>query len=616
MDRRSFLKSAAAAVPGVYSSISADECLAKTIDDHRNTITAFDYRGVTLLESRWRSQVVNGQKYLLSISNDDILKGFRSAAGISAAGRTLGGWCARDSSTVFGQWLSAMARLYQATGDSALRDKAINLTSEFAKTITPGGDTGMRHYSFDKLVCGLVDLGRYGDYPEALLLLDRISDFAIKNLDRSNHPAIAGQSYQGTPHEWYTLAENQYRAYQQTGDLKFKSFAEVWLYHSYWNKFEKDASPSDAHGVHAYSHLNSFSSCAMMHDVEGDAASLQILKNAYAYMNDHQCYATGGFGPTETFMALDGGLGRALDTRSDTFETGCGSWAIFKLSRYLTKFTGDAHYGDWMERAFYNGVGAALPVAGAGKNFYYSDYRVSGGMKVYNWEAFTCCSGTYFQDLADYHNLIYYKDQSSLYVNLYIPSVVAWKRPEGEVRVTQETTYPQTDTSTLTVGSGRPASFALKLRIPAWTSGATLELNGKKLDVPCRAGDWATVTRVWTSGDRLQVKIPLSLRMQPVDKFHPDRVAVVRGPVVLVLEGDYHDPNFRLPSQDADLERWLVADNRPTPHGSIRPGDIAFRVNLPNGHVAREKFVPYYVPGEAFPYKMYFDRNLLPVSLW
>ena len=61
---------------------------------------------------------------------------------------------------------------------------------------------------------------------------------------------------------------------------------------------------------------------------------------------------------------LDGSLGKALETRSDTFETLCGSWAGFKLARYLMLFTGEARYGDWIERLFYNGAGAALPRSG------------------------------------------------------------------------------------------------------------------------------------------------------------------------------------------------------------------------------------------------------------
>jgi DUF1680 family protein len=81
--------------------------------------------------------------------------------------------------------------------------------------------------------------------------------------------------------------------------------------------------------------------------VEGDAKYLRIIRNAYDYLQNTQCYATGGYGPNERFMAPDGSLGKALDTRSDTFETICGSWGGFKLSRYLTQFTGESRYGDW-----------------------------------------------------------------------------------------------------------------------------------------------------------------------------------------------------------------------------------------------------------------------------
>ena len=101
---------------------------------------------------------------------------------------------------------------------------------------------------------------------------------------------------------------------------------------------------------------------------------------------------------------------RSSDTARTPSKRACGSWAAFKLSRYLIAFTGEARYGDWAERILYNGIGAALPVTAEGKTFYYSDYRLAGGMKVYYWDALPCCSGTYIQAVADYHNIIYYKD--------------------------------------------------------------------------------------------------------------------------------------------------------------------------------------------------------------
>jgi DUF1680 family protein len=110
--------------------------------------------------------------------------------------------------------------------------------------------------------------------------------------------------------------------------------------------------------------------------------------------------------------------------------------------------------------------------------------------------------------------------------------------------------------------------------------------------------------------------------MEPVDRQHPDRVAVMRGPVVLVLEGAYHDPRFRLPERDEELATWLVPERwtKPlailSPHDEVRDTMSVFRVAPPGAEPARLKFRPFYDTGEGYPYFMYFDRRQLPWRLW
>src|SRR5258708_2509536 len=338
-----------------------------------------------------------------------------------------------------------MSRIYCATRDTAMLDKTVRLFTEWAKTVKPDGDCRMRHYPFEKLVCGLVDMQAYAGIKEAGAMLEKVTAWAMKNLSRENVPASRDGLASGRPSEWYTLSENLYRAYQLTGNSMYKEFGDAWLSHSWWNKFADTAAPADAYGVHAYSHVNTFSSAAMAYAVTGDTRYLNIIRNAYDWLQNSQCYSTGGYGPSETIVARKGGLGQVLEVRSDTFETCCGSWAAFKLSRYLLSFTREARYGDWAEQMLYNGIGAALPVTPDGKTFYYSDYRVGGGMKVYYWDAWPCCSGTYIQAVADYHNIIYYKDASSLYVNGFVPSEVTWSHPGGEVKLAQERTHSRKD---------------------------------------------------------------------------------------------------------------------------------------------------------------------------
>jgi DUF1680 family protein len=409
--------------------------------------------------------------------------------------------------------------------------------------------------------------------------------------------------------EWYTLGENLFRAYQVSGNPKFKEFAEVWLYHPYWKKFSQTSMPADAWGVHAYSHVNTFSSAAMAYAVSGDPEYLRIIKNAYDFLQATQCYATGGYGPAERIMPADGRLGKSLEFRSDSFETPCGSWAGFKLSKYLMGFTGEARYGDWIERLFYNGIGAALPWKTDGSNFYYADYRISSGLKYYGHTGFTCCSGTYIQDMADYHDLIYFKDGAGLYVNLFVPSQVTWSRPEGEVKLLQETSYPEADTTTLRLEMKQSAKFSLNLRVPGWARDMSVSVNGTPANVKCEPGNWATLNRTWANGDRVEARIPLRFRLEPIDAQHPTRVAIVRGPVVYVIDAGPHEPMPPIPAE-AELEKWLTPDRTPGFY-HMQPYNVS---GGPRTLTALAR--PYYAVGRAWRYRMYFENKDLPIVLW
>jgi len=73
-------------------------------------------------------------------------------------------------------------------------------------------------------------------------------------------------------------------------------------------------------------------------------ASCLILRHAYVFLERNQCFATGGFGPDEQLLPRDQ-LREKLGETHNTFETQCGSWATFKLGKYLISFTGDAVVG-------------------------------------------------------------------------------------------------------------------------------------------------------------------------------------------------------------------------------------------------------------------------------
>jgi len=569
-------------------------------------IETFDYDGVRLLPGRMQAQVQRAREVYSSIPNDSILKGFRRASGLPHPGDDLRGWSKINTAKILGQLLSGMARMGRATGDRSLWGKAESLLAGWHETLPPDGQLRMRPYDWEKLVCGLVDLHLYAGTAAALPILEQATDWAARTFDRTRSRSDNFDFWgagPGATQEWYTLPENLYRAWLATGDRRYKDFGDVWLYEDYWRPLVDASELSHVVPVHAYSHANSFSSAAMAYAVTGDARYLQISINAYDFLQRTQCYATGGYGPDERFMPPDGSLGRSLELYAGHAEIPCGTWAGFKLSRYLMTFTGEARFGDWIETMVYNAIGAALPTEPDGRTYYYGDYRLSSGLKQHYWHEWPCCSGTYWQLMADYHNVIYFKASDALYVNLYVPSTVAWSHDGQSVRARQDTAYPEAETATLHLELERPARFAVRLRIPGWARGASVTVDGALQSIAIEPGQWATVDREWHTGDSVTLRLPMELRMSPVDAQHPDRVAILFGPTVLAQDEACCRRPFAL-APTAGLSSALVRDDNEA---------VRFQIvdTAPERH--RRFLQPLYTFPAFWPYWVYFDLREPPL---
>lgn len=579
----------------------------------QNVIASFNYCDVQLRKSIFQEQFNQTKQYYLDIPNDDILKGFRERAGLSAPGKDLGGWYTASTpwlpkgknrltnyGNAAGQWFGAFARMYRVTGDAAILRKIKYLLKEWAKTIETdgyffyGAKSSSLHYEFDKIVGGLVDIYEYVGEEESIRCLRKITDWALNNLNRRRVSAtpdvVAGGGVLGgvnSDSEWYNLAENLYRAYLLTGDSVYRDFAQVWHYEGYWGDLAQKKHCMT--GLHAYSHVNTLSSAAMAYAVSGDNSYLDVITNAYEILQETQVYATGGYGPGERMANQYGSLGNSLYFQEKTFETPCGTWAAFKLARYLMMFTGKAIYGDWIEKLFYNGIGATLPMGKEGKTYYYSDYRVSGGEKKYYADHWPCCSGTYPLAVTDYHNIIYFKDKNSLYVNIFTPSQVKWNKSGHTINLIQDTDFPGTGRVSLRISTSGPVEFFLRFRIPVWVRGNVLvKVNKKAFSGEWKPGNWGIIKRIWNDGDIVDIELPLNSYFLPVDNYHPHLAALMYGPVVLVadkpgvLQGDMKDPSS-----------WVL------------PVSEKHCVFQTKGQAPERKFRPYFTCKEREQYYMY-----------
>jgi uncharacterized protein len=220
------------------------------------------------------------------------------------------------------------------------------------------------------------------------------------------------------------------------------------------------------------------------------------------------------------------------------FETGCGSYAHFKLTRYLLRITKDPRYGDSMERVMYNAALGMLPLNKFGKAFYQSNYHRYARKQYFDGyghimsDEWPCCSGTITQLAADYRINTYFRDTKGVFVNLYIPSTLRWSQEGTDVTLTQAGDYPLSDQVMFTIEPATSTVFALRFRIPAWAQEPALRVNGATVG-GIKPGTFAEVHRRWHRGDRVELELPKGLRLMPADEQHPDLVALCSGPLVL-----------------------------------------------------------------------------------
>ena len=239
---------------------------------------------------------------------------------------------------------------------------------------------------------------------------------------------------------------------------------------------------------HAYSHVNAFSSAMQAYITLGSEMHLRAATNAFRMLQTTQSFATGGWGPDEAFGEPGvGQLGNSLASTHASFETPCGAYGHFKITRYLLRVTKDSHYGDSMERVLYNTILGAWPIQADGTSFYYSDYATTG-KKGWHRDKWPCCSGTFPQLAADYHISAYLRGADGVYVNLFTPSVVRWTDGGGKYSLTQTKSIPLKIKfkSRFQVRAPRNTHSTCAFRL-GQESEPMLSVNGKRVSDPVAA---------------------------------------------------------------------------------------------------------------------------------
>ncbi|MDH2430813.1 beta-L-arabinofuranosidase domain-containing protein [Sphaerisporangium sp. TRM90804] len=537
---------------------------------------AFDLGQVRLTSSRWMDNQNRTLSYLRYVDVNRLLYNFRANHRLSTNGAAQnGGWDAPTfpfRTHMQGHFLTAWAQAYAVLGDTTCRDKANQMVAELAKCQANNAAAGFNagylsgfpesdftaleartlnngnvpYYCVHKTLAGLLDVWRHIGNTQArdvLLAFAGWVDWRTGRLSASQMQSMLGTEFGGMNAVLTDL-------YQQTGDGRWLTAARRFDHASVFDPLA--ANQDRLNGLHANTQVPKWIGAAREYKATGTTRYRDIAANAWNITVGAHTYVIGGNSQAEHFRAPNAIAGYLTN---DTCEH-CNTYNMLKLTRELWLLDPDrVAYVDFYEQALLNHIiGAQNPADGHGHITYFTPLRAGGrrgvgpawggGTWSTDYNSFWCCQGSGVEVNTNLMDSIYFHNGTTLSVNLFMPSVLNWT--QRGITVTQTTSFPASDTTTLQVSGNAAGSWTMRIRIPGWTSGATVSVNGAQQDVATTPGTYATLTRTWAPGDTVTVRLPMRVVMKPAND-NPNVQAITYGPVV--LSGNYGNTTLNaLPS--------------------------------------------------------------------
>ncbi|MFC5469204.1 beta-L-arabinofuranosidase domain-containing protein [Cohnella suwonensis] len=545
----------------------------------------FELRDVTLLDGPFKHAMELNKTYLLELEPDRLLARFREYAGLQPRAPQYDGWEAMSlSGHSLGHYLSAIAMLYASLGENAFKERVDYIVDELEVCQNAHGDgyvSGIPRgkelflevaagdirskgfdlnggwaplYTLHKLFAGLRDALHLSGNEKALQVSIKLADW----LDGIFFNLTAEQMEQVMICEYGGMNEVLADLYGDTGEDKYMKLSD-----RFWHKVVLD--PLAAHedalpGQHANTQIPKLIGLAKQYELTNEDKYKSTSEYFWDRVVHHHSYVIGGHSFNEYFGEPDELSDRIGPTTTET----CNTYNMLKLTSHLFQWNGNAKEADYYERALFNHIlSSQNPDNG---DMCYCLSLGMGGFKDYNkrFEDFTCCIGTGMENHASYGNSIYFHNGDKLYVNQYIPSVLHWREKGVELR--QETQYPEDDRVVLRISGKQAVSFTLDIRYPYWAEqGIEIKVNGQPHALAAaEPGSFVAINRVWNDGDLVEVKIPMTLRLERMPD-NPNRAAVMYGPLVLAGElGPLDDADAAghlytpvMIANDRPLKEWL-----------------------------------------------------------
>lgn len=586
-------------------------------------VKPFPLSAITLLDGPFKHATDLNIKSLLNYEPDRLLARFRIEAGLEPKAEPYKGWEAETlAGHSLGHHLSACAMMYQTTGDSRFLNRVNHIVNELAICQQANGNGyigamangkkifetevakgNIRSQGFDlnglwspfythhKAMAGLIDAYNLCNNKQALTVATQFADWIemiVKDLSEAQVQEMLQCEFGG-------IQESLANLYAFTKNDKYLKLARVFHHKAVIDPLmsEKDI----LSGKHANTQIPKLIASARMYELSGNEAERKAATFFWNTVVHHHTYVTGGNGNHEYFGEPDHLNFRLSDETTET----CNVYNMLKLSQHLFEWKPTAEVADFYERALFNHI-LATQHPETGRVIYNLSLEMGGTKAYQDPEDFTCCIGSGMETHSKYGGSIYYHNADELYVSQYIASQLDWK--EQGITLTQNTQYPEEQSTHFTFKMKKPRSLTLHIRYPFWAEkGIEIAVNGKKELVNNQPGSFISIKRKWKNGDNVEVKFPFTLRLEAMPD-NADRIAVLYGPLVLAGDlGAVEDEKAKerdyvpvLMSEERSPSAWLESiqnqANTFKTKGIGKPRDVVFR--------------PFYQTNDR-RYSVYFD---------
>ena len=323
--------------------------------------------------------------------------------------------------------------------------------------------------------------------------------------------------------------------YRLTGEKKYGDFCRYIL-----RSWEQPNGPHivsrllelkrvDAVGnAKAYEMLSCINGMLEWYRITGDPQHLQAAIYAWEDIVANRLYITGTASADERFHG-----DYDLPNTGKVGET-CVTVTWLQLNAHLLRLTGELRFAEQLEHTILNQLCGAQRPDGRAWGYY---VEMEGKKPYSDTLDGHCCLSSGPRGMALIPTFAVTTDAEGVVVNLYEAGNADLRLHDGNaVKLAVDTQYPAAERIAMTVDAAAAGEFVLKLRIPAWCDAPALRINGLPCDAKLIAGDYASIRRTWTKGDKVELDLPMKARLVVGDHKNQGKAAVLYGPLVLAAD--------------------------------------------------------------------------------